>query len=146
RKTRSAAVLQHEAIGQAGKTRPFRRTEHPDAQWFDGAGLGLFVHWGISTVDRGIDLSWGMMADKPWGGGTITPERYFDLADRFSPDRYDPDRWLAAARAAGFAYAVLTARHHDGFALLPSAYGRFGVRQHLDGLDLVRPFVEACRR
>lgn len=146
RKTRSAAALQHEAIGQAARTRPFRRTEHPDAQWFGGAGLGLFVHWGISTVDRGIDLSWGMMADKPWGGGTITPERYFGLAERFNPGRYDPDRWLAAARAAGFAYAVLTARHHDGFALWPSAHGLFGVRQHLKGRDLVRPFIEACRR
>lgn len=146
KRSKSAAVLQHEAIGQAGKTRPFRRTEHPDAQWFDGAGLGLFVHWGISTVDRGIDLSWGMMADKPWGGGTITPERYFGLAERFDPGRYDPDRWLAAAKAAGFAYAVLTARHHDGFALWPSAHGRFGVRQYLKGRDLVGPFVEACRR
>lgn len=125
---------------------PFRRTDHPDAQWFAQAGLGLFVHWGISTVDGSIDLSWGMMADKPWGGGTITPERYFALAGRFDPRRYDPERWLAAARAAGFRYAVLTARHHDGFALWPSEHGDFGVRHHLRGRDLVRPFVEACRR
>ena len=128
----------------AGKS--FRRTDHPDAQWFGNAGLGLFVHWGISTVDRGIDLSWGMMADKPWGGGTITPERYFALAERFAPARYDPERWLAAARAAGFAYAVMTARHHDGFALWPSEHGQFGVRRSLRGRDLVRPFADACRR
>jgi len=124
------------------------RTTHPEAQWFGEAGLGLFIHWGISSVHGGIDLSWGMMAGTPWDAGRnkVTPEEYFALADRFRPDRYDPARWLAAAAQAGFRYAVLTTRHHDGYALWPSAYGEFGVKTHLGGRDLVRPFVEACRK
>lgn len=122
---------------------------NPDAQWFADAGLGLFLHWGISSVDGRIDISWSMMKDTPWdrdSGVKVTPEQYWTLADRFNPDHYDPGKWLAAAHRAGFRYAVLITRHHDGYALWPSAYGDFSTRTRMGGRDLVKPFVEACRR
>lgn len=127
---------------------PFARTTHPDAQWFGNAGLGLFLHWGISSVDGRGDISWFMMKDTPWDKGAlkITPEQYWALADRFNPNRYDPDKWLSAARRAGFRYAVMITRHHDGYALWPSAFGDFSTRTKMGGRDLVRPFVQACRR
>ncbi|MFB6136563.1 MAG: alpha-L-fucosidase [Halobacteriaceae archaeon] len=118
-------------------------------EWFDEAGLGLFVHWGIASAHGGVDLSWGMMRNRPWTddpGRGITPEEYYALAEEFDPDAYDPDRWLAAAREAGMEYAVLTTRHHDGFALWPSEHGEFSTAQYLDGRDLVGEFVDACRR
>jgi alpha-L-fucosidase len=99
-------------------------TTHPDAQWFEGAGLGLFVHWGLSSVDASGELSWSMMARRE--GEKPAVEAYFDQADR----------WLAAARRAGAEYAVLTAKHHDGFAMWPSEYGEFGTAE----------YVDACRR
>jgi alpha-L-fucosidase len=128
----------------------FRRNTHPGAQWFPAAELGLFLHWGVSSVHGGIDISWGMMAGTPWDReqedrNKVTPNEYFALADRFAPRRYDPDRWLRAARDAGFQYAVLTTRHHDGYAMWPSAYGDFSTRTRMGGRDLVGPFVEACR-
>jgi alpha-L-fucosidase len=117
------------------------------ADWFERASVGLFVHWGISSVHGEVDLSWGMVEDKPWGDGrSIDPEEYWALADEFDPDAYDPDRWLRAAREAGMEYAVLTARHHDGFALWPSEFGEFSTKQHLDRRDLVGEYVDACRR
>ena len=144
------AAAQHTAAGiRAHAAEGFERTMHPDAQWFGSAGLGLFMHWGISTVTAVGDLSWGMMANLPWMDGVTTqiiPADYFAQARDFRPDRWDPDRVLAAAKAAGFRYAVLTTRHHDGFALWPSEHGEFGVRQFASGLDLVGPYVEACRR
>ncbi len=141
-----AAAAQHAMLGIQQERGNFKRTAHPGAQWFGQAGLGLFVHWGISSVHGGIDISWSMMAGKPWGGNTITPRQYFALADRFAPEHYDPDRWLAAAAKAGFRYAVLTTRHHDGYAMWPSEESDFGTRTHMGGRDLVRPFVDACRR
>ena len=125
----------------------FQRTTHPEAQWFANAGLGLFVHFGLSSVDGRIDLSWGMMADTPWDKGAfkLTPQAYFQLAERFNPDHYDPDRWLRAAKQAGFRYAVMTTKHHEGFALWPSAYGDFSTKNFMGGRDLVKPYVEACR-
>ncbi len=147
----SAAKAQHALLGIQQERNQYVRTAHPDAQWFGSAGLGLFIHWGISSVHGGIDISWGMMANTPWDAhlgnrNKIAPEEYFQLADRFAPDRYDPERWLAPAAKAGFAYAVMTARHHDGYAMWPSEQGAFGTRTHLRGRDMVQPYVEACRR
>ena len=128
----------------------FKRNDHPDAQWFPDAGLGLFLHWGISSVHGGIEISWGMVKNTPWdkpleNWNKITPNEYFKLADRFAPALYNPDKWLRAAADAGFRYAVLTTRHHDGYAMWPSVYGDFGTSTHMGGRDLVGPFVEACR-
>jgi alpha-L-fucosidase len=148
----AAVAAQHAALGLDGTRRsPSRHTTHSEAQWFGSAGLGLFVHWGIACVHGDLDLSWSMIARTPWdasagGKNKVTPEEYWKLAERFQPARYDPDAWLSAAKRAGFTYAVLTAMHHDGYTLWPTAHGELGVQSHLSGRDLVRPFVDACRR
>lgn len=145
-----AADLQHLALGMAPSGSGLRAS-HPEAAWFPRAGLGLFLHWGISSVHGGIDLSWGMIAGTPWDRGQhrhgkITPNAYYGLAGRFAPSRHDPDRWCAAAAEAGFRYAVMTTKHHDGYTMWPASVGELGVHSHLGGRDLVAPFVEACRR
>ena len=124
---------------------PFARTTHPDAQWFPGAGFGLFMHWGIHSV-AGVQPSWAMIKDYPYGGELYPPERYYALADEFDPQHYDPNVWMEAAKRAGFRYAVLTAKHHDGYTLWPSAYGDMGTRTHMHGRDLLQPYVDACRK
>ncbi len=146
----NAAAGQHQAIGvKLAPKAAFQRTTHPDAQWFPDAGLGLFVHWGIASVHGKADLSWAMMANVPWDSDPshfITPREYFALAEGFRPDRYVPEKWLRAAKKAGVQYAVLTTRHHDGFALWPSAYGDFNTKNYMGGRDLVKGFVDACRK
>ena len=151
---------QHAIIGVQTQTTDAepQRTTHPDAQWFPDAGLGLFIHWGISAVEGVGDLSWSMMKRPPgyrtkvlerYGPvaiqGTMTPRRYWQQAERFAPDRYEPAKWLQAAKDAGCTYAVLTTRHHDGFALWPSDHGNFSTKNHLHGQDLVKTYVDACR-
>ena len=131
----------------AAPTPDVTHTMHPDAQWFPQAGFGLFMHWGIHST-AGLQPSWAMVKDYPYGGDSPynAPEKYWALAPQFNPQHYAPDRWLAAAARAGFTYAVLTTKHHDGYALWPSRHGDFGVRQYLGGRDLTGPYVEACRR
>ncbi len=146
----SAAEAQHAQIGVTQPANPdawYVRTAHPEAQWFSKARLGLFIHWGISSVHGDIDISWGMIKDTPWDrdGVRVTPNDYWALAGRFNPDKYEPRKWLSAAKALGCRYAVMTTRHHDGYAMWPSRYGDFGTRTHMGGRDLVRPYVEACR-
>ena len=128
-----------------------RRDVHPDSRWFPDAGLGVFFHWGISSVHGEIDISWGMRKNTPWdwrsmNTNKIRPSEYFALAERFNPRDYNPDLWISAASAAGARYAVLTARHHEGYALWPSAWGDFSTRTHMQGRDLLQPYVDACRR
>lgn len=159
---------EHGAIGVA-RTKASPHTNHPDAQWYPDAGLGLFIHWGLSSV-RSMNISWPMIPGRPlaikrikdpaereriiregdWNltgnGPEITPNEYWSMAKDFNPKYYDPDKWIKAAKDAGFTYAVLTARHHEGFALWPSAYGDFNTKNHMGGRDLVKEYVDACRR
>ncbi|MEN6534687.1 MAG: alpha-L-fucosidase [Bryobacteraceae bacterium] len=113
--------------------------------WFQRAALGLFIHWGPCSVGQ-VEIGLGMFKSKNPPNVHWPPEKYNALADRFNPQRYQPDKWMKAAARAGFRYAVLTVRHCDGYTLWPSDYGEFGVKQKMNGSDLVRPYVEACRK
>ena len=145
----NAAEAQHTILGQnasqAGVSTSVRNT-HPDAQWFPRAGFGLFIHFGISSVHGGIDLSWPMLANKSWEDGEITPTEYWALADRWNPKHFDADKIVRLAKKAGFRYIVFTTKHHDGYTMWPSKYSDFGVGQKLKGRDLVREFTDACHR
>lgn len=152
----------------------YKHTEDPGAQWFPQAGFGLFVHWSIASIKE-VDLSWPMMAGTQIGwknpapdsatvakylkdgdyfaghhceldNSCLTPNQYWAQAKEFNPQNYDADKWLKAAKAAGMTYAVLTCRHHDGFAMWPSQYGNFNTKNYMGGRDLVKEFVAACRK
>jgi alpha-L-fucosidase len=76
----------------------------------------------------------------------ITPDEYWALAKEFNPTNFQPEVWLKKAKAAGFRYAVLTTKHHNGFGLWPSAFGGFNTRNTpMNGRDLVKEFVAGCR-
>lgn len=143
----SAADAQHIILGQVsaqvGVSVPGQNT-HPDAQWFPSAGLGLFIHFGLAAEHGGIDLSWGMYANKSWEDGEIPPADYWALADNWNPVKFDADQLVKTVAEAGFKYIVFTAKHHDGYTLWPSQYGTFGVKQKMNGRDMVREITEAC--
>jgi alpha-L-fucosidase len=159
---------EHSDIG-LGKEIASEHTTHPDAQWYPDAGLGLFLHWGICST-RSMNISWPMIPGRALGKtritdpaereriiresdynltgkpNAITPNEYWEMAKDFNPQKYDPDKWLKAAKAAGFEYVVLTTRHHEGFALWPSAHGNFDTRNYMGGRDLLKDYVAACRK
>lgn len=123
-------------------------TPNPDAgaAWWKTAGLGLFMHWGIHSVEA-LQPSWAAVRGYPYG---TEDERwhgmgYFRLAERFDPPDWNPGDWAGQAHAAGFRYMVLTTKHHDGFALWPSRWGNFSVRQYCHGRDLLRIYVDGLR-
>lgn len=117
------------------------------ASWFDGAGLGLFIHYGHYSA-AGWDASWGM------AGGVVTlplvepvaVADYHANARHFAPKPGCAAEWIAAAVDAGCRYATMGTRHHDGFALWPSgAPGAFSLRDVRVERDIVREFTDACR-
>ncbi len=134
---------EHGAIGNA-PVAAAGHTQDPGAQWFPDAGLGLFIHWGIASV-KGLNISWSMIDGLGGKPAQITPNDYWAMAKSFNPDKCDPNKWLKAAKDAGFTYAVLTTRHHEGFALWPSNYGDFSTKNYMGGRDLVKEYVDACR-
>jgi len=117
-------------------------------EWFKEAGLGLFIHWGPASVPD-IEDVWRIRQPIPGSDPLrpkVTPEYYYDNAPMgFTAADYDPDQWMAAANQAGFRYAVLTSKHHDGYSLWPSKHTDLGVQTCLKGRDLLQPYVDAVR-
>jgi alpha-L-fucosidase len=106
-------------------------------QWFLEARFGLFVHFGLYAIPaRG---EWVRSEEK------ISVEDYQKYFDEFDPDEYRPTEWAKMASAAGMKYAVMTAKHHDGFCLFDSKYTDYSSVHTKAGRDLVREFVEAFR-
>lgn len=106
--------------------------------WFEEARYGLFVHWGpYSVAARG---EWVVNRE------LIPKEEYTRLyVDTFTADKYDPAEWAQLAIDAGMKYAVLTAKHHDGFCLWDTKTTDFNAVRRGPKRDLVRPYVEAFR-
>lgn len=143
------AAAQHTILGQnsaQASVSASTRNTHPDAQWFPEAGFGLFIHFGLAAAHEGIDLSWGMYANKPWEDGEITPAAYWKLADQWNPTNFNAEEIVVNAKKTGFKYLVFTTKHHDGYTLWPSKYGNLGVKQKMKGRDLVKEFTDACHR
>ncbi|HYF47411.1 MAG TPA: alpha-L-fucosidase, partial [Acidimicrobiales bacterium] len=115
-------------------------------EWFDGAGLGLFVHWTHSSA-AGRELSWPLVGGGPVlpHSGACTVDEYYASVAAFAPAEGAARAWCAAAAAAGARYAVLTTRHHDGYALWPSEHTSLGIADSGIERDLVGEFVDACR-
>ncbi|WP_372661569.1 alpha-L-fucosidase [Cohnella sp.] len=111
------------------------RTER--TKWFLEDRFGMFIHWGLYAIPaRG---EWVRSVEQ------ISIEDYQVYFDQFNPARYDPRAWAKAAKAAGMKYAVLTAKHHDGFCLFDSKLTDYKSTNTQAGRDLVREFVEAFR-
>jgi alpha-L-fucosidase len=106
-------------------------------QWFADAKLGIFIHWGIYSVD-GIDESWSFHNKK------ISFEDYMKQLKGFTASKYDPEKWATLIKESGARYAVLTAKHHDGVALWPTKQDHYNVVKNTPAKrDLLKPFYKA---
>lgn len=106
--------------------------------WWRDAKFGLFMHWGVYSIPgRGEWVQWQEQ---------IPVNEYAKLADQFHPANFDPDAWAATAKAAGMKYTVLTARHHDGFALFDDPGSSFTAVKSPAHHDFVADYVKAMRK
>jgi len=94
--------------------------------------VGMFFHFGIRSFNPG---------HRDWDGLEMP-------AETFNPDSLDCVQWMRAAKIIGAKYAIMTTKHHDGFALWPTKFSKYSVAASTwkDGKgDVVREFVNACR-
>lgn len=109
-------------------------------KWFDDAKLGIFIHWGIYSVN-GIDESWSFF------NGYISYADYMQQLSGFSAANYQPDEWAKLIAESGAKYAVITTKHHDGVALWDTqCSGLSVVKQASAKTDLIQPFVTALKK
>ncbi len=106
-------------------------------EWWRNDRFGMFIHFGAYAVAaRG---EWVKSNEK------LTTEQYQKYVDAFNPADFDASEWARTAKAAGMKYAVLTAKHHDGFCMFDSKLTDYKLSRQFGGRDLVREFLDAFR-
>ncbi|HEY5552659.1 MAG TPA: alpha-L-fucosidase [Opitutaceae bacterium] len=109
----------------------------PVPQWWRDAKFGIFIHWGpysvpaFSKVGEYSEWYWrDLMDDKRKSHAEVKAFHdrvygpgftYADFVPQFRAEMFDPEQWAETMKQSGAKYVVLTSKHHDGFALWPSA-------------------------
>jgi alpha-L-fucosidase len=103
----------------------------PVPQWFRDAKFGIFIHWGVYSVPgwstKGNYAEWyqfGLQTNDSarmrFHKAKFGNRSYYDLANDFKAELFDPEEWAKLFELSGAKYIVLTSKHHDGFTLWPS--------------------------
>ena len=105
--------------------------------WWQHDRFGMFIHFGLYAVPGRHEWvkSKEMIAD----------EKYDRYMKYFNPDLFDAKAWAKAAKAAGMKYAVLTAKHHEGFCMWDTKTTDYKITNTEFGRDLVREYADAFR-
>jgi alpha-L-fucosidase len=126
------------------------KTRNDRITWFRDARFGMFIHWGVYSHAGGV---W---EGKPVDGYAehimrkmkIPTAVYQEkLVGHFNPTAFNADEWVAAAKKAGMGYLIITAKHHDGFAMYDSAVSDYNVVKATPWKhDPMKDLKEACQK
>ena len=106
-------------------------------EWWREARFGMFIHWGLYSIPaRGEWVQWNEQ---------IPRNEYAKLMTEFKPEHFSAEKWAQAAKDAGMRYVVLTARHHDGFALFDDPISDFTAMKSAAHRDFIADYVKAVR-
>jgi len=118
-------------------------------KWWRDARFGLFIHWGVYSVPAGIYRDQPVKGIGEWimQKGKIPVAGIPRVRQEFNPTKYNPDDWAQLAQDAGVKYVVITSKHHDGFAMFPSAASKWNIADASPyGKDIIGPLAEAARK
>lgn len=135
------------------------------ARW-QGLKFGVLLDWQACT-QWGIDSwplcperhAWNKRVDRIRGKPEATEQdnikykaSYEALQKTFNPTRYDPDKWAELLEQSGVKYALIVAKHHDGFCLWDTAQTDYKTTSRncpfhrLRGADTVKAVSDALRK
>lgn len=106
------------------------KTQERRIQWWREAKFGMFIHWGVYSLPGG---EWkgkkiNGYAEHLMRKEKISRKEYLELAHRFNPVQFNAEEWILHAKKAGMKYFIITAKHHDGFAMYASRFSDFDIR------------------
>jgi alpha-L-fucosidase len=146
----SLLCFSYSSFAQTTST-PAVRTLSKDERmkWWREARFGLFIHWGVYAVPAGTynGIQINRIGEWIMNRGKIPVAEYQKFANDFNPVKYDADAWVKMAKDAGMKYIVITAKHHDGFALFKTDASKWDIVDATPyGKDLLKPLAAACKK
>ena len=125
-------------------------TRNQRLAWWREARFGCFMHWGVFSGPGG---EWN---GKPFNGYAehLMRIQKIPLAAYeakvvvpFNPTKFNADEWVALIKGAGMRYLIITAKHHDGFAMWPSQVSRYNIHDATKfQRDPMKELSEASKR
>lgn len=100
--------------------------------------FGMFIHFGPVSL-RGTEIGWSR-------GKEVPTVEYDNLYKEFNPLLFNADEWVKIAKDAGMKYLVITAKHHDGFCLWPTAFSDYNIMNSPFKRDIVEELSVACKK
>lgn len=115
----------------SGWFRESMKTREQRIQWWRDAKFGMFIHWGVYSLPGG---EWkgkkvSGYAEHLMRKEKIPRQEYLGIAHQFNPVKFNSDEWVLNAKKAGMNYLIITAKHHDGFAMYDSKVSGFNIVQ-----------------
>jgi alpha-L-fucosidase len=114
------------------------KTPEKSVKEFMDKRFGMFIHWGPVTL-RGTEIGWSR-------GEQVPATEYDNLYKEFNPVLFNADEWVKAAKDAGMSYLTITAKHHDGFCLWPTAESDYNIMRAPFKKDIVGELARACKK
>ncbi|WP_165876840.1 alpha-L-fucosidase [Acidipila rosea] len=118
-------------------------------QWFREARFGMFIHWGLYAIPAGRWDGKEVPGIGEWimNRASIPVADYKALAPKFNPTSFSAAEIVGLAKSAGMKYIVITAKHHDGFAMFDSKANPFNIVQATPfKRDPLKEIAEECRK
>ena len=118
-------------------------------KWFREAKFGMFIHWGVYAQLAG---SWQGreipgIGEQIMRFAKIPLEEYRKIPALFNPVKFNADAWVKIAHNAGMKYIVITAKHHDGFAMYRSRCSPYNIFDATPfKKDPMKELAEACKK
>jgi len=143
------------AIAAAQQTSPDPYANETPAQrdarmaWWREARFGMFIHWGVYSVPAGTYDGKQIPGIGEWimNHGKIPMAEYQAYAKEFNPVKFNADEWVQTAKNAGMKYIVITAKHHDGFAMFDTKASPWNIMQATPfGRDPLKELAAACKK
>ena len=122
--------------------------DHPGLGWWRDARFGMFIHWGLYAIPAGVWKGEPVDGIGEWimFRKRIPRAEYETLAQQFNPVSFDAKAWVDLAVQAGMRYLVITAKHHDGFAIFRSPSSPYNIVDATPyGRDPLAELADACR-
>jgi alpha-L-fucosidase len=110
--------------------REYGPTHDARMKWWREARFGMFIHWGVYSVPAGVWNGTNVTrsgAEWIMNRGRIPVADYQKFPAQFNPVKFNADEWVKLAKDAGMKYIVITAKHHDGFAMYHSKADPFNI-------------------
>ena len=123
-------------------------------KWFRDAKFGAFIHFGLYSELGGYYHGKGPYdpAEQIMGLGDrrmVIPWRDYqtEVGGAFNPTKFDAHQWVSLIKRAGQKYVIVTAKHHDGFAMFRTATTHYNVVDSTPfARDVIQELADECRR